>query len=464
MNKNLKKLLITSSIILILLNSAISAEHTREISISEAVNKATTLHPSVKNSEINVAKTRLMVKEARMSRFIPVLKLSGKTGIVPEARGDIFSSQDSQTDLDGLGPFYKLDLKLVQPVLTFGRGSSALKAARKGVEISIAQKRDAIERVSLDTIKAYWALSGAKRAVTVAADLKKNFDKLQGEVEKLLEDEDSEVDDSQLLEVKTNKYLIESQYLQSQNAVVRTEEMLRALTGIKSNTSLTPVKHRTPVVKFEENKIKAYTAKVVLSHFSLKGLKSAERALSYKKKFHKSEMKPLVYVAGGFSWAYTPNRDDQKNPFVNDTFNYRSIGAYIGVEWDLNPIRKKIAWRKTEKEEEVLKNQKVLLKEKIRLEFKSALQKTAERSKLLKSLKKSMKAAKSWLTLTLDNWESGLGEVAPVIKAYKAYYELKGLEIKKETELNITIAELAYKMGDIKKYLKWVKNEQIQID
>ncbi len=464
MKHNLKTVT-TTLLCLLIISSTISADSdVKQITLEEALSKVMSVHPSVKNSSLEVAKTQLLIKEVRMSRFVPVLKLSGKTGVVPEARGDIFSSQDNQTDLDGLGPFYKLDLKIVQPVLTFGRASAAMSAARKGVEVSVARKRETIEKVSFDTIRAYWALAGARKAVKVAKDLKKNFDKLQKEVEKLLEDEDSEVDDSQLLEVKANKYIIESQHLQSLNGVARAEELLKALTGITSEEALAPVASKLPAFSFKKEKLNTTSEKVVTSHFSMEGLKSAALALNYKQKYFKSDMKPVIYIGGGFSWGHAPNRTDQKNPFAYDPFNYTSVGAFLGMEWDLNPVKKKIAWRKTGKEREILQNKSTLLKEKIRLEFRSSLQKTDERYRLLKSLRKSLKAAKSWLTLSLDNWEAGIGEVATLIKAYKAYYELKGLEIKKETELNISIAQLAYKMGDIKKYLKWVKNEKIQID
>ena len=57
----------------------------------------------------------------------------------------------------------------------------------------------------------------------------------------------------------------------------------------------------------------------------------------------------------------------------------------------------------------------------------------------------------------------GIGEPTPAIKAYRIYYNLWASEIKKKYELNVAIAKLAFVMGDLTYYTRWLKNEKITI-
>jgi hypothetical protein len=50
-----------------------------------------------------------------------------------------------------------------------------------------------------------------------------------------------------------------------------------------------------------------------------------------------------------------------------------------------------------------------------------------------------------------------------MLRAYEAYYRLRGVEIEREYAFNVALAKLAFKVGDINLYLWWVKDGKVAL-
>ena len=363
----------------------------------------------------------MLAEQVQQQRMVPKLDLSMKTGLVPEARGDIFGSPDKQSDLDGWGPFYKVELKVVQPLFTFGKISTAARAAGITIDLASNKEKSDIEKFKMQIINSYWTFASAGKAGVMARDLRKSYLKLLAEVKKKLNDPESEVDDTDLLEVVSNQYQIEDIFL------------------------------------------KTLQGDSLQKHPTLKGLQLVRSALEAKKKFVLSQKKPVVYLAAGFAVAYAPHRSNQSNPFVYDPFNYAGVGAFLGFEWDLNDLRPNYESQRLALEKEAVTGKLSLLRDMIKLEIGKAFADVNRLQKLLHQVRISLKAAKTWLRLSMDNWGMGIGEVNRIIKAYNAYYQLRGIEIRREYDLNIALAKFAYMLGNIDLYSQWVEHEKVFI-
>ncbi len=464
MKKN--KALYTSIIITLLLTqlSATNKDHTKQtLSLQDAVTHTLTHSPLTKRSQINREKANLLIKEIKSKSILPEFSLSGETGTIPEARGDIFDSPDKQTDLDGWGPFIKFNLKLVQPLFTFGRKSAALAAAENAVNLKHLQSNTEIEQLTLSTIKTYWALAAAQQAEKTAKEVEKNYDKLEREVKKRLNSEDSEVDDTDLLEVQSNRYQVEEILIKSKMELNLAQKTFNTITGYDITTRHHPANEPPPNFSITEKDVTAILKKSLAQNRDILGIRAAMKALEAKTKLAYADKKPLVYIAGGIAYGYAPHRDDQTNPFAVDNFNYQDIGAFFGFKWDLNIFRKNMEAERQKLEKKSMEQNLVLMKQKIMLDIHKAFAEVKKNQALLTQARTSLKAAKKWLRLGMDNWDMGIGEVDRLIKAYNAYYQLKGIEIKRAYELNTSLAGFAYLLGKTKLYLKWVKHGTVNI-
>lgn len=217
------------------------------LDVETAVSRAIEVNPLVRAAGHETDRSAETLRRARAQRILPETKVKVSTGLVPEARGTIFTSPDDYDDLDGMAPFYRAELKFVQPIFTFGKLSALVDGASRGLAVNEAREEHTTQSVALETIRAYWGLSTAARGERTALDLKADYDRLLAEVEERVEDESSEVDDVDLLEVRSKGYLIDKGVLDADAAKSVAVEALRALLAYDQQSAFSTADERTPV-------------------------------------------------------------------------------------------------------------------------------------------------------------------------------------------------------------------------
>jgi outer membrane protein TolC len=414
----------------------------------------------VRAADLEVEKAGVAVKRARAERYVPKAELLVETGLVPEARGTVLDSPDEDSDVDGLGPFYKINLKVVQPLYTFGRLKNLERMAREGLGAAEANRELAQQELSLLVIETYWALAFSREAAAIAEELKENFEKLLAEVEERLKDEESEVDDGDLFEIRSSTYRIEKLFLDSREKSRKALMALRLLVGAGEDAQVATAGEKSPAFQGKMEDFERFLAEKGVRDKQLEVLERVAGALEKKIDLSRSERYPLVFLAAGAGVAEAENREDQTNPFVVDDYNYARIGAEIGISWGPNIFKKNLETKEMEKERLALLEKTEALRRKLTLEASARFGDAAKNRALLDSAQESLKASKSWLRLSLDNWELGIGEVKRLLDAYEAYYEMKGIEVAMELEYHLSLARVAAALGDVNLYLSWVEEER----
>ncbi len=458
----MKKLLTALLIPLLTLTVSADTEKKNQVTLETALAGARRYNPLFQK-DYRALKSETELSKINMLRFFPGMQMKMKTGLVPEARGDYSDSPDSADELDGLGPFYKFEFKVSYPIYTFGRYTSAKKAAKLGINIDRAKTSYEREKYLMQVIKSYWSLAAAREATEMAREMKKNFDKLQKEVQERLLDEKSDITDSHLLELKTNAYNVSQIYRKALSSEEYAQKVLHEITGLAVDGTTDVGSEKIPPSSLKKDDMKLILSRVKRDHYQFRGMQDAAKAIRAKIKFTESTRLPILYLAGAYKYGIAPNRTDVSNPFLVDNYNYNSLGAYVGLKWDLNFMTVQKDLKKLECDYRMLDNEIKTATKKLMLDLHRAFSDVSDREALLKKCQASLKSSRTWLRLTLDNWEMGIGEPSPAIKAYRAYYELWASEIRMKYRLNISIAQLAFAMGDITYYTRWLKNEKITL-
>jgi outer membrane protein TolC len=438
-----------------------AAAGTLRLGLRETVERGIAESHLVKAGAIEVERAGQGVRKARALRILPEVTVNAGTGLVPEARGNVVSSPDDSNDLDDLGPYYRLELKLVQPLWTFGKLDSAENLALKGLAAQEARSALTGQNVAFNAAKAYWALAAAVRGDLVAGDMRKDFDELAREVEKRLSDESSGVDDADLLEVRSKNYGIDRLYLDAFELRRHSADALRELLALPAESELEAVNEPPPLVEIDESGVAAVVARAVDAHPEVRALAAAANTLGAKVELQRADRNPVIFLAGGAGIAHAGNRDEQDNPWVKEDFNYQRVGAEVGMRWDANLYRKNIDVSEALDEQRAVLEQLEGLRSKVEIDVRKALRDSVRTRRLLDSARASLKASKSRLRLVLDNWETGLGEVSTVLDAYEDYYRLRTEEPVREYELNLALARLGFVLGDVNLYLEWVHRGKV---
>jgi outer membrane protein len=431
--------------------------------LNSAISTATARNPAVKSAQFEVQKANKDVNKAVLHKYTPRMDFSFYTGLVPGARGSIFFSPDKQTDLNELGPFYKIDLTLIQPLFTFGRTKSAIEAVKQALNIEQSKQDYVIKTLSFEVAKAYWALSSAQRAVSLAKQTMESYEELLSEIQTRVEDETSEVDDLDLLEAQS--FYIDVEQIQQESIEYKaiTIKTFNTLLNLDQNKRVKVSNEAPPEFDLDEGQLDRIMEMAMNLRPEIRSMTSGLRALQAKTDLAKSKRYPVFFLSAGLSYAYAGHRDDQTNPFAVDNFNYRNIGAALGLTWDLNIFVNNVEVQKSHAEYNSALEKMKVLKDQISLEVNRAFMEARKNSALLKAAKSSLKAARTWLRTSLDNWEMGIGDSYRLLRAYQAYYRLRTTEIKREFELHVSIARLAYILGDMQLYQKWVENGKVDL-
>jgi outer membrane protein TolC len=432
--------------------------------LEAAIATARARNPAARAAESDALTARLNVRKAFAQGYLPRLELSVFSGLVPEARGDIFTSPDEQTDLDGLGIFSRLNLDVTQPLMTFGRAGAAVTAAREAAGAEESRRDQFLEDLSLEVAKAFWGLVSALRAEDLARESGESYEELLAEIEKRLAREDSEVDDENLFEARSHQLEIE---VVKEDSIERKAQAARLLCLLLDLDPATPVSVTgapPPVFSADEDLMRKMTDRAEGSRPDILALASAERALGAKILLRKREGWPVLFLAANFGYARAPNRQDQTNPFVVDNFNYRNLGLALGLSWKPDLFVDPVEVRQAESERRAVEDRLAALRSLSAFEVSRAFGDARKNGALLEAARRSLAAAKAWVRLSRENWDMGLGDAYRLLRAYQSYFELRGAEIERENVLNVSLARLAHVVGDVGLYVDWVERGKVVFD
>lgn len=429
-----------------------------------AIDTARTRNPAARAAESDVLASALNVRKAVALGYLPRLELGFHSGLVPEARGDIFSSPDSQTDLDGLGIFTRFSLDVTQPLLTFGRAGAAVAAARETVEVEASRRDLFLEDLTLEVVKAYWGVLSALRSEDLARESGDRYEELLTEIEKRLGRDDSEVDDEDLFEAKSHEFEIE---VVVQDSIEKKDLALRLFNVLldrdpAATVSLTA--SAPPSFDADEELMQRMVRIAADSRPEIRGLAAAVRVLDAKVVLHKRQRWPVLYLAASFGYARAANRQNQTNPFVVDNFNYRNLGMALGLRWEPDLFVNQAEVRRAEAERKALDDRLSALKAMTALDVARAFAAARRNEALLEAARRSLAAAKSWLRLSQENWDTGLGDAYRLLRAYRSYFELRGAEVEREYAFNVSLAMLSRALGDVGLYVGWVNGGKVVLD
>ena len=433
----------------------------RPHTLREAVEHSIESHPVMRAERLKVERSELVVQEA-LNLKKPSIDFLFKTGLVPEAKGDLFESPDTNEDLDNLGIFWRFDLDIIQPISTFGKISSVRAAAEEGVKVHEFGRDFRAAQLGFEVVQAYWGFTAANKGAELVKDLERDYSELLEEVEKAVDDPDSDVDDTRLFEVQSFEYSIAKSHRQT----LKNQEIADAYLEVLLNWGdLGPESFEsvaTPKVP-NDALVDQLIALATDSSPPIQQARAGLRALDNKVAFAEASRLPDLFVALAGAYARAPNRTDIKSPFILDPFNLRSIGGFLGLRWNLKFADHRLAISQATVEREEAIAQVAVLEDRLTIEVTRAYAEAKALSDLFSAAIRSEQAAKRWLRLSGDNWDLGLGSVDRLIKAYRQYYDLAAVVIEQEAEYHVALARLALTLGNIEFYLDWTEHETVEI-
>jgi len=394
----------------------------------------------------------------------PKFELVSYGGLISDARGDYTTTSDSIEDYSHLGPFTKIDLTVIQPFYSFGKYGTAMNAGKNNLEMKTSMLRETSDNLGFEVTKAYLGIIAGLDGSQTGNELLERYEELLERIDELQQEPDSDIDASYLLEAKALFFDIKSQASKPTINKDQAQLYLAGLLNLEQGVTVVTSEIETPELNPVTDLVPSLNDFFHKHSPVIQSLDSGLKALKEKAALEKKKSYPDLFVAIGAGYGVAPGRDKQTNPFIADDYNYKKIGAVLGLKWNFNYHVNNAKERKA-----FISYQKIVQKKKLLLLQREGMIKkfhneALRNQNLLHAATKSLKSAKTWLRLESENLDLGIGDVKRLVKAYQAYYQLKGNEIETRYHYLLSLAQLAKTTGDLDLFLLWIQNDKVQLN
>ena len=391
-----------------------------------------------------VAASTADLRKATSARFLPRLRLDIESGLVPEAKGDIFNPPSDTSGVRPLGPFGRTELEFIQPIYPFSRGRQIKSAAENGVGVEEADLLKAQIEAAFEVKKLYHGLLLAQDLLNLVQRLQEELEEQRGEIE-----ESPTLPMSNLYKFELTLIELDKQEREAATQLDLAQRALAWQTGIGDASSLQLRARWLAPVQTHEMNLDALQTRALSQRPDWRKLQSGIAATKALHKAAKEAYKPQVFIGGGVRFAIAPGRTDQRNPFVKDEFNLFNGAAFIGVRQSLEFHLLAADVAKAEAEYRQLSSMKEHAQRGAQLDVQRAHAQYLRAESDLEAARQSRSLARQWLKEAKDEYEFDPDQLKELISAFESWALIEQQYFQSIYDFNVSVATLEMACGGL---------------
>jgi len=345
------------------------------------------------------------------------------------------------------GVFTRTELKLIQPLYTFGKLSAGVDAAESGVKASHERESGMLADLELNIRKAYW---GAKLARAILATLNEGsgyLDQAQDKIEQELKEGSGDASVTDRLRLRTMRAEIDARILEAKRGADLARSGLRALIGPDAPPDLEVDEAEIAALTIPGRTISQYEEAAMETRPEVKALQylvAAKRSLA---QLETRRQYPDIVLIGTAAYAYASSVDTPKNSYYNDPFHSLGAGIAAGFRMplDLGVKNARAAKLRAEAEEAEQKRREALSG--IAFEVEKAHMEMKEAEERMKVVQKGEKAGRQWIAAIAQNLAVGLAEAKDFSDALLAFFQARVRYAQSIYDYNLAAAALTRATG-----------------
>ncbi|HEX7499129.1 MAG TPA: TolC family protein [Polyangia bacterium] len=345
------------------------------------------------------------------------------------------------------GVFTRTELKLVQPIYTFGKISAGVSAAESGVKASQSRQFGLVADLDLNVRKAYW---GAKLATEILNTLKEAsgyLDKAQKKIEDELSEGTGDASVTDRLRLRTMRAEIDGRILEAQRMADLARGGLRTLIGPDAPVDLDVDPDPLDTVEIPDRPLKRYEEEARASRPEVKALDhmvAAKRALA---ELESRRQYPDIVLIGTAAYAYASSVDTPQNAYFNDPFHSLGAGIAAGFHMPLDLGVKNAHAAKLHAEAKEAEQKRREALNGIAFEVEKAHTELMEAGKRTKVMQKGEKAGRQWIAAIAQNIAIGVSEARDFSDALLAFFQARVRYLQSMYDYNVAAAALTRATG-----------------
>ncbi len=401
----------------------------------------------VANNDIRLAENRR--QQAVDQRFLPSLNFRSEHALVPGVSSpngrpeeSIYLDPDAINDWSKVGVFNRLRISGVQPVFTWGAVGKAVSAAELGIK-AVQQQFDATRNeVELILSELYYGYVLALEIERLLRDAEDKMGEIERAMEKQEEENPAELDESDVFKFEVFK----AQFGIQREEVARNLEFVKqswnyALRNADGDIYEPEVRFLDP--NYENlSEIDFYQNSAMNNRAELRAFEYGRDALDTYISALRAQNLPGLYFGFTTTFASTPIRPRQPNPFIRTPENTFNTSVGLTIRQNLNFFQAKTSLERSRLEVKKLEFQELAARDGIMIELNDSYRIAAIAKAKVDRTQEALKIAKEWLRSEQLDYDLGFGESKDLIDAVRQELELRLEEKQSIFEYNAAMAKL----------------------
>ena len=419
------------------------------VDLNSAIIKAVEASPEVGivAADRDFAAARLGL--ARASRFLTEFNATTAHSLAPGLKGredtpttELYLNPEVANDWDNLSPFNRIEAEAIQPLYTWGELSNNIKAADFGVQLENATVTEKEAEIALRTGELFMSLLLTEELFRLIDRTGDVLEQAKEEIQRLLEDGASDVDDADLFQVQISEQEFYRRVVEAtqQREVARTA-LLRQL-NLPDGTIVAPSTISLEPLAHTLDSLDTYFALAFDHRPELDQARAGLAARSALVNVAKSNFYPKLFAGLSANFSYAAGRFRQPSPYVGDPFRSRSLQLGLGFRQNLNFLQTKSRVEQAKAEYNQVKFQEEAAYLLILFEVEQAYRNLIIQQAALDAQNESLRISREWLLTEMNNFEFDLGDTENLVRAVQASLQLEATYYDAVNAYNVAVLEL----------------------
>lgn len=421
------------------------------LSLDRLIEMAIAKSPEIGVSQSETAAARSDLEQVEAA-YYPQIESTAVVGPVRDAKEPVI--QDNRIydpspsfGLSSIGGFGRLNLKVTQPLYTFGKLSNRKEAASRGVREKELETVKTKNDIALRVTQLYYALILARGGLKSTQEANDFFDDAGRRISRLLALGSPMVSQSDLYMIDAFRADTRRSQAQAQKGVKFAYLALKSLIQVSPDVEFDVAEEELKIKEEELKELKTYTQMALADRVEFKQLGEALQAQEFQVKAFESDKYPSLFVALESSLAGAPGRDTLDNPYIPDEFNHAYAGVVAGLRWEFDFGIKKARVDKALAEYRKLLHTKASAEMNIPIQVAKAYQEISEWREAAAAYHQAAVASRKWLVSAFADFDMGVGTAENMLRAVEKYSHNQSNYVEALFNYNLSVAELEYAVG-----------------
>ncbi len=366
------------------------------------------------------------------------LVLGGPDHCVETNVAQTLNSSTIQNYLPFYGALVQLNLRITQPLYTFGKLTAAWDLGQTGLDIASAQSDGVRLDHQLNLLRAYFGLKSARAALDTVKEGHEQVTKWVKQMDIDLEAGKGSASEIDLMRLKVAESQIELILIDLERTIGSTLAALRYL--VQDNT--VDVDEDDLALWNEENHPLDYYLEAALrSRPELRVLRATGQGAQLYKKLRIAELLPNFGLIVNFGYGYAGGVQDPNHGFMS-RLNYLGAGVGLGMNWSLDVGPRIARLQRAISDVNVFESRKRELLGGGALEIERAYNDVREAKRRLKTAEVAERRARGWLQGIKQSIDVGTAEGRDMNDALRTYFEQHIAVLRAINDTNVACGAL----------------------